>query len=214
MRDDGKAIRQDKIEQAAYAVLEEKGYAGTSMLAIARQARASNETLYKWYGDKTGLFQALVRRNAADVKALLAERVAGDRDPLETLELLGPLLIALVTSHRAIALNRAAAADPTGELGKAIGREGRNAVAPLIARVLDQARAKGWLAFDDLDAACETYLGLLIGDLQIRCVVGRMPPPSAAARTARARSAVAHLRTLFAPRHRGRRRPLTGGPGA
>lgn len=211
MRNEGKTIRQDQIEKAAYAVLEEKGYAGASMLAMARKAQASNKPLYNWYGDRNGLFHALVRRNAAEVKALLEERIARDVDPFETLEQLGPILLALVTSDRAVALNRAAAADPTGDLGRAIAKEGRSAVAPLIARVLEQARAKGRLRFDDLDAACETYLGLLIGDLQIRCVVGRMPQPSATARKLRASSAVAHLRTLFGPPRRARRgTPIDG----
>ncbi|MEQ8740678.1 MAG: helix-turn-helix domain-containing protein, partial [Hoeflea sp.] len=63
MREETRAARQAQIEQAAYEVLEEKGYAATSMLAIAKRARASNETLYNWYGDKTGLFRALVVRN-------------------------------------------------------------------------------------------------------------------------------------------------------
>ncbi len=49
-------------------MLDAKGYAGASMLAIARQAKASNETLYNWYGDKNGLFRALVVRNAGEVR--------------------------------------------------------------------------------------------------------------------------------------------------
>ena len=57
MREEKKSLRQQQIEDAAYEVLEAKGYDGTSMLGIARQARASNETLYNWYGDKQGLFQ-------------------------------------------------------------------------------------------------------------------------------------------------------------
>jgi AcrR family transcriptional regulator len=199
MRDETRSLRQDQIEQAAYAVLDDKGYAGTSMLAIARAARASNETLYNWYGDKTGLFSALVRRNAAEVKALLDAQIAAGGDAVDTLARVGPVLLALVTSDRAVALNRAAAADPTGELGRAIAAEGRDTVAPLVARVIAQGRAQGRLAFDDLATACETYLGLLIGDIQIRRVVGRMPQPDAAALAARADAALRHFLRLLAP---------------
>jgi AcrR family transcriptional regulator len=199
MRDDHRALRQAQIEQAAYAVLDDKGYEATSMLVVARAAKASNETLYKWYGDKTGLFRALVRRNAAEVKALLEAEIATGGDAIETLARVGPVLLALVTSDRAVALNRAAAADPTGELGCAIAAEGRGTVAPLIAQVLAQGRAKGQLAFDDLAMACETYLGLLIGDVQIRRVVGRMPQPDADARANRAGVALRQFLRLFAP---------------
>jgi AcrR family transcriptional regulator len=199
MRDEHRSLRQAEIERAAYAVLDDKGYEATSMLAVARAARASNETLYNWYGDKTGLFRALVRRNAAEVKALLEAELAAGGDALAILGRVGPVLLALVTSDRAVALNRAAAADPTGDLGRAIAAEGRETVAPLIAAVLAQGRAKGQLAFDDLAMACETYLGLLIGDLQIRRVVGRMPQPDAEAIAQRAAIALRHMLRLFSP---------------
>jgi AcrR family transcriptional regulator len=198
MRDENRSLRQDQIERAAYAVLAEKGYAGASMLAIARAAKASNETLYNWYGDKTGLFAALVRRNAAEVKALLQDQIAAGGDALDTLGRVGPVLLQLVTSDRAVALNRAAAADPTGELGRIIAAEGRDTVAPLIAQIIAQGRAQGRLVFDDLAVACETWLGLLIGDIQIRCVVGRMPLPGPEALAARADAALRHFLRVFA----------------
>ncbi len=198
MRDENRSLRQDQIERAAYAVLDEKGYAGASMLAIARAAKASNETLYNWYGDKTGLFAALVRRNAAEVKALLEGQIAAGGDALDTLGRVGPVLLQLVTSDRAVALNRAAAADPTGELGRIIAAEGRETVAPLIAQIIAQGRAQGRLVFDDLAVACETWLGLLIGDIQIRRVVGRMPQPGPEALAARADAALRHFLRLFA----------------
>ena len=176
MRDENKAARQEKIEAAAYAVLEAKGYAGTSMLAIARAARASNETLYNWYGDKTGLFKALVVRNAEEVRTLLQEGLDSDASPLEILQALGPRLLELLVSPRAIQLNRAAAADPTGELGAVISERGREAVGPLIGAVMERARQAGALSFEDTGEAVGLYLNLLVGDLQIRRVIGREPP--------------------------------------
>lgn len=197
MRDENRSIRQDQIEQAAYAVLDAKGYGGTSMLAIAKAAKASNETLYNWYGDKTGLFAALVRRNAAEVKALLEDQIAAGGDAVDTLARVGPVLLQLVTSDRAVALNRAAAADPTGDLGRVLAAEGRETVAPLIAQVIAQGREQGRFAFDDLAVACETWLGLLIGDIQIRRVVGRMPQPAPEALAARADAALRNFLRLF-----------------
>lgn len=199
MRDKDKTIRQDQIEKAAYAVLDEKGYGGTSMLAIARAAKASNETLYNWYGDKTGLLSALVRRNAAEVKALLEGQIVSGGDALATLARVGPLLLRLVTSDRAVALNRAAAADPSGDLGRFIVAEGRESVAPLIAQVLAHGRSHGQLVFDDVGHACETYLDLLIGDIQIRRVVGRLPQPGPQALATRADAALELFQRLFAP---------------
>lgn len=190
MREETRAARQDQIEQAAYAVLEEKGYAATSMLAIAKRARASNETLYNWYGDKTGLFRALVMRNADTVRSLLEDSLASGAPPLETLRVLGPQLLALLISPRAVQLNRAAAADPTGELGAVIAERGRESVAPLIGEVLVRAKAEGLIEFEEVGDAIGLYLDLLVGDLQIRRVIGRQPPLDEAAIAARAERAL------------------------
>ena len=189
MREENRSSRQTKIEETAYAVLEQKGYAGTSMLAIAKAARASNETLYNWYGDKNGLFKALVRRNAEEVRLLLEEGLASGEPPLEILHALGPRLLALLVSPRAIQLNRAAAADPTGELGAAISELGRETVAPLIGEVLERARRQKALDFENTKEAVGLYLNLLVGDLQIRRVIGREPPLSEAAIAERAERA-------------------------
>lgn len=199
MREETKSIRQEQIEQAAYAVLQEKGYAGASMLAVAKRARASNETLYNWYGDKQGLFMALVARNAAEVKALLQAQITADADPLDTLRLLGPRLLDLLTGDRSVALNRAAAADPSGELGTAISRAGRETVAPMIEAIMSKARSNGLLDFHSKAEATELYLNLLIGDLQIRRVIGRADKPTDSDIAHRADRAVRILRLALAP---------------
>lgn len=199
MKEKNRAIRQRQIAQAAYEVLREKGYAGTSMLAIAKRARASNETLYNWYGDKRGLFRALVIHNADDVRELLAASLAEDRPALETLRHLGPKLLALLTGPRAIALNQAAAADPTGELGATITEFGRETVLPLIRQTLEKTRKSGELSFADTQEAAELYLNLLIGDLQIRRVIGREPEPDADFITKRSERAFSYFCRLCAP---------------
>lgn len=194
--------RRTAIEDAAFALLIEKGYKATSMLEVARRAGASNETLYKWYGNKQGLFAALVKANARDVAELLRSRLDGaDADPLETLATVGPLLLDLVTGERAIALNRAAVGDvhDTATLGPALAESGREAVVPLIAELLGRARDRGLLAFDDAGEVAETYVALLIGDLQIRRATGAIGPLTDDAIRTRAMRAVGRIVRLFTP---------------
>lgn len=197
MRDEKRSLRQQQIEDAAYEVLESRGYSGTSMLGIAKQARASNETLYRWYGDKQGLFRALVKRNAAEVKTLLEQELKTDNDALSILQRLGPKLLLLLTGDRAVALNRAAAADASGELGATLSTEGRETVFPLLEQVLIRARDEGQLSFDDSRETVGLYLDLLIGDQQIRRIIGRLPSPSDQFCKDRADRAVRHLRQLL-----------------
>ena len=189
MKQDQKTQRQERIAKAAYELLEEQGYAGISMLKIARRARASNETLYRWYGDKKGLFQMLVKENAAEVTAVLQEGLSNKMPPEAVLDILGPRLLSVLLGNRAVALNRAAAADASGELGQSLSRYGRAAVMPLIEQVFlglcvtrRKPTAKAAL-FADL------YFRLLVGDLQIRRVSGGLAELKPAAMEHRAEMA-------------------------
>lgn len=62
----------------AVATLAEYGYRESTMLEVARRASASKETLYAWFGSKPGLFQAVIRRNAGSVRAVLETHLDGD----------------------------------------------------------------------------------------------------------------------------------------
>ena len=178
MKDTHRSARQLEIEEAAYELLAERGYTGTSMLSIAKRAKCSNETLYNWYGDKLGLMRAMVERNAAGARKLLGKALREERSPLETLDAFGPALLKILLDEKPIALNRAAAADPTGELGSALSAAGRETIFPLLQEVFERAGEKKQLCFEDVASAVETYLGLLIGDLQVRRIIGRVPPLS------------------------------------
>jgi len=172
MKSDSHQKRRQQIESAAYELLTQKGYNATSMLAIAKRASASNETLYKWYGNKQQLFANLVHENARAVKERLIANI--NADPIEAMQQVGPKLLRLVTSEKAVTLNRAAAGDyyETGELGKTISTGGRESVLPLISNLFDRAREKGLMQFDDATEVASVYVNLLVGDLQIQRVIG------------------------------------------
>ncbi|MEL6170081.1 MAG: TetR/AcrR family transcriptional regulator [Pseudomonadota bacterium] len=191
--------REERIAAAAYEVLAEKGFGGASMLAVAKRARASNETLYKWYGDKVGLFSALIRANAAEARALLEGAPVGEADNAATLRALAPVLLDLVTSERAVALNRAAAADATGALGQALAAEGRETVAPLIGQVMAAALKAGELRGEGPEALADLYISLVIGDWQIRRATRVMGAPTPEAVSARAKRGLAAFFRLAGP---------------
>ncbi|RWG45016.1 MAG: TetR/AcrR family transcriptional regulator [Mesorhizobium sp.] len=178
MREDTKAARRAQIERAAYKLLKERGYGGTSMLGIAKEAKASNETLYRWYGDKKGLFKTMVENNARTTKAALDAAIRDDADPLVTLEDVAPILLSMLLGERAISLNRAAASDESGELGATIAAGGRDSVFPLIEKLIQRDLESGALVAPCARIAADWFLNLLIGDLQIRRVIHSLPVPS------------------------------------
>ena len=169
------------------------------MLAVAKAAKASNETLYRWYGDKNGLFAALIAGNALVLKTTLEDALSEMDDPVSTLRTLAPLLLGTLTSDRAIALNRAAAADESGTLGQAIAEGGRDTIAPLIGGVIAQAIEQHQIIAPSPRIATEWYIALVIADAQIRRVIGAVPEPSQAHISQLAETRVAAFLKLVAP---------------
>ncbi len=191
------------IEEAAYAVLAERGYKGASMLAIAKRARVSNETLYARYANKAGLFATLVRRNSDALARQLDGAVADGRDPLAALMAAGSLLYELLTSERVVLLNRAAAADvaDSGTLGRALAEGGRERIAPKLIALVEAAADRGVvdLRSQTPEEATEIFLGVLLAEHPVRRIIGSAELPEAGAGERRAERATDCLVRLFAP---------------
>jgi AcrR family transcriptional regulator len=94
-REQAAQTRRD-IEAAANKLFRERGYAGTSMPAIASEAGVVVETIYRAFGSKAGLFKAVIEAALAGgserAKAPPAERpairaVIEETDPRRKLEL-------------------------------------------------------------------------------------------------------------------------------
>lgn len=193
MHETARQRREAAIHTAAYDLLAQHGYGGTSMLRVARAAQASNETLYRWYGDKDGLFTAMVRENAAETRHLLDGALEGQGDPWEAIGAVAPAFLRMILGDRAILLNRAAAADPTGALGAAISAGGRQEIRPLIHRLVERLCAG---TSCDPDQITGWFLSLLLGDLQVRRIIHDLAALSEEEIALRCNSTLATLRRL------------------
>ena len=71
-----------RILSAALKEFAAKGFAGARVDAIARRAAINKRMLYHYFGDKEGLFRAVLRRKIAERQAW-AENLSGD--PAESL---------------------------------------------------------------------------------------------------------------------------------
>ena len=161
---------------------------------FAKRAKASNETLYRWYGDKLGLFASMVAGNAAAGMEKLAQPLEQEQPLIDRLTEFGAALLTGVLSERAILLNRVAVADPSGDLGRTLGEHGRERVVPIL-QVLFEAEEL-CLAFGTVDEAVETYLSFLVGDMQSRRLIGRMAEPDPKFCRDRASKAARYFLTL------------------
>ena len=145
------------------------------MLAVAKRAGASKETLYSWFGDRAGLIRALIERNGE--RAAAAVRAAMDDDGREPRDVLVDHvagLLRLLTSRSSVALNRAAMDDP--ELAAALLAGGRRRVGPIVEQYLARLDESGRLTVPDPGDAYRLLYGLAIRDVQITVLLGEDPP--------------------------------------
>ncbi|TDD60235.1 TetR/AcrR family transcriptional regulator [Actinomadura rubrisoli] len=166
--------RRAAVLDAALAEVAERGYAGTTMLAVARRAGASKETLYAWHGNKRGLFAALIRRQAEQADAEITAALEGGLPVREALTGFAASLLRLLLGPASIAINRAAISAP--ELAEVLLAEGRHTTGRRAAAYLGGLAERGELAVDDPEAAFQLLYGLVIADRQIRVLLGEPPP--------------------------------------
>ncbi|WP_298261841.1 TetR/AcrR family transcriptional regulator [uncultured Litoreibacter sp.] len=178
MREKLKDQRRAEIEATALELLRKRGYEAASMLNIAKAAKASNETLYRWYGDKQRLFLEVVKSVAAETEKRMDKVATDDLPPKEALRDVGRTLLTVVLGDTSVTINRAAAADSSGKLGAAISRGGREKVFPRLVNLMTALREGGLIAPPSDEQAAVWFSYLLIGDLQTRRITGILPQPT------------------------------------
>lgn len=197
--------RREEILRVAVELLGELGYTRTTMLAVAKRASASKETLYAWFGNKQGLFTEVIGAQAARMnRGMEAALADGSETPEAVLRRFGENLLTLLSSDASIAINRAAIAEaPTDPgFGRVLAEHGRNRSGALVTRWLERERDAGRLAFADAGRAFEAYVGLLVGDAQVRMLTGAIPPLGPDEIADRADMATALFMHLFGPARR------------
>lgn len=196
----GLATRPTKlraITEAASAAFLEGGYGGTSLDHIAARAGVSKQTIYNRFGDKAGLFRAICRELTADLVAPLAD-TGGDDDPRRVLQLLGESYLKLALAESSLALHRLVIQESARfpDFGRAVYEAGpARLVAELSAYLGAQADA-GKLRPHDPAQAAEFFLALLLGQSQLRALLG---VAQGEAVTARAQAAVEIFFLAFGP---------------
>jgi AcrR family transcriptional regulator len=164
--------RRREILDAAFNEFSKKGYAGASMEAIARQARASKETLYAWFGNKEQLFTTLLEHRLDSMASRgPASPGKGDPPPDVVLPIAAEDVMRFMLAIEP--LSRAIGADGRGTKAqkmavRAISEERRKFAAYLI-----RCRDKGLVAFDDDPMEIVSlFVAMAAGEWSLRLATG------------------------------------------
>ena len=142
-----KETRRREILDAAFLEFSAKGYAGASMEAIARRARASKETLYAWFENKETLLNTLFASRLEGMVSRVVAAAEKDPSPANVLPVIAedtirfmlaiaPLTDAMAPGEPGVKVSRL--------LGQTISEERKKFVDYIL-----HCRAQGYIAFDD-----------------------------------------------------------------
>lgn len=166
--------RRNDICVAAMEILSERGFEGTTMSAIAKRANISKETLYGVCASKEALFADIVSLNSLRLNKEIVDALSeenGERRLIpDVLVCFGEKLFTLLTSDESIVLNRIAIASlPLNtQFSSILTQKGRGATLPLLKEMMKKASIRGELPASIPENAEDIFIGLLIGDFQIK----------------------------------------------
>ncbi|MBR0798079.1 TetR/AcrR family transcriptional regulator [Bradyrhizobium jicamae] len=164
--------RDQRLIEVATSLFLERGFDATSIEAVAEAARVSKPTVYAQYGDKRGLFTAVLRREIARWLAPLA--AAGAEMPVDgvsdcsveqRLIKLGRQLLTLNCTDDSIAFSRILTAQAINfpEVARLAVDEGWSKAVSTTAEFFDHLVAVGALDLEDTTIAAETFLNMVVG---------------------------------------------------
>lgn len=192
-----RANRRNEILDIAKATMIETGVDQTTMLRIANEAGASKETLYNWFGTKTGLVEALCVREADVMNHAIAAALADESQDMRTvLENLAIGLLRTLLGEWSLSINRAGMQSP--EIAVTVLNSGRFSVGPLVEAYLEQQADRGAIRIFSGDDAFRLLFGLVMQDAQTRALLWNQADDPADY-PARARVAVDRFLRLVAP---------------
>jgi len=171
--------RREAILDAAADLFFEQGYAATSIDAIIERVGGSKRNVYTEFGNKEGLFTALVHRTAG--QALSALRMDGldGSDLRASLLAFSERLIGLYMSPTVIGIYRTAISEGARfpDLVRQFYEDGPLRASRGVAQELRAAQARGELRDIDPDAAGNRFVAMLRDNAHLQVLLGLAPPP-------------------------------------
>ena len=172
--------RREALLQAAAEVFFEQGYAATSIDAIIERAGGSKRNIYNEFGNKEGLFSAIVTENADKVLSTLAFEEIQGRDLRETLTVFGQHLMRGYMSPTLIGIYRMAVTEANRfpDLVRLFYEQGPGRATSQLAEVLKIAKETGEIRADDCQRLAGHFVGMIRDNLHLQVILGLRRPPS------------------------------------
>lgn len=170
--------RRQAIMDAAKELFLTKGYAATSLEEIVAVSGGSLSTLYQLFGNKQGLWEALVAEACDQVTAPLHDAMSHEGDPRSVLKALAVRLDTLERAPETAGALRLMLAEggKYPELARTLFATGPDASRKIVAAYLDSEVAAGRMVIANTALATEQFGALVCGDTKLRHACGVLQP--------------------------------------
>lgn len=170
--------RRDAIMAAATQIFVEKGYGATSLNDVVRLSGGSLSTLYDMFGNKAGLFRAIVTQRCEMMTATFENPDIYSRPIAEALKDLGIRFMSILTADDTIAVMRSVSSEALQfpELAQVFYEAGPLRGRARVAGYLEEQARRGILTLDDAEEAAMDFCQLIIRDAQMNAMMG-LPYP-------------------------------------
>lgn len=159
---------------AALELFTEKGYGATSLSEVVKRSGGSLSTLYDLFGNKAGLFRAIVEHRCSQVTEHLTAPDIMDRPVEEALSSFAYNLVHHTLDDQTVADMRAIVAE-CGQfpaLGEMLFESGPERGQALMAEYLGEQTRRGRIKTENPRQAAEDFCALVCGEARFRALFG------------------------------------------
>ncbi|AWK88276.1 TetR/AcrR family transcriptional regulator [Azospirillum thermophilum] len=166
--------RRRAILEAAEHLFIEKGFEQTTLSDIIGRAGGSRATLYEHFGDKAGLFRAMMEENSADILAGLADARADDlASPEVELTKFALRFVQALLNDQTTAILRILVSEGSRipDIAESFFRIGPETALTRLADYLRRLSEAGALRIDNPQVAARAFLGMVSGNILMRRLI-------------------------------------------
>ena len=193
--------RSDYLLDVAAQAFLEQGFEGTSVGAIARCARASKETFYSKYTNKSELFRTAMGHLMDRFASRVVSTLQSDGSPEAILTSFGEIFLERMLSDEGIGMQKIVYMEARRfpEVAKVFFELGPQRTTSALVGYFHAQVRKGNMREMDVELASAHFMGLLTSDLMMRKSLGVLNQPSHRDKAYRIQSAVAVFLRAYGP---------------
>ncbi len=168
--------RRQKILNAAKTVFIEQGYANASINEIVRLSGGSLGTIYRFFGNKLGLFEAFFQQMTHEVFSHFETQVLKQGDIETNLMSFGRQMQRLMFEHDALAIYRLVLTEQSADkadIQRIFFENGPKKLNRILSHYFEQQVQTGRLQIADCDIAAYQFIDMLKGPYHFQAMFGQ-----------------------------------------